>query len=72
MALWSADEGSRVNIKGLCFLPCVSNMYSSEDIKLVPNLATRASGGTVVYSGGFQDKFQGGFTFYPSSLTCIV
>ena len=33
---------------GLCFLPCVSNLYSLEVIELVPNLATRACGGTVV------------------------
>ena len=47
-------------------------MHSLEDIKLVPNLATRACGGTVVYPEGFQGKFQGGFAFYPVSLTCIV
>ncbi len=30
-------------------------MHSLEDIKLVPNLATRACGGTVVYPEGFQE-----------------
>jgi hypothetical protein len=54
------------------FLLHVSNMDSLEDIMLVPNLATRAWGGTVVYLGWFLGKFQGGFAFYLMSLTCIV
>ena len=33
----------------VAFLPQVSKVYSLEDIDLVPNLATRACGGTVVY-----------------------
>ena len=57
---------------GVRFLPHVSNMHSLEVLKLVPNLATRACGGTVVYLGGFQGKFHGGFAFYPVSLTCMV
>ena len=46
--------------------------YSLEDMKLATNLATRAHGGTVVYTGGFWGKFQGGFAFYPISLMFIV
>ena len=42
-----------VNFKGVCFVPHVSNMSSLEDIKLVPNLATRSCGGTEVYPWGF-------------------
>ena len=54
------------------FLPHISNMYSLDDIKLVPNLATRGCGGTLVYPGGLLGKFQGEFAFYSISLTCIV
>ena len=64
--------GSRVYFKEVCFLTCVSNIYSLEDIKLVPNLATGACGGTAVYSEVLQGKFQGRFPFYSVSLTCIV
>ena len=39
---------------------------------VVRNLATRAFGGTVVYPREFYSIFQGGFTFYPMSLKCLV
>ena len=42
-------------------------MYSLEDIKLVPNLANRACGGTVVYLGGFRENIKG-LTFYHVSI----
>ena len=41
MILQSTQGGSRLNFKVGFFLPCVSNMYSLKDIKLVQNLATR-------------------------------
>ena len=41
-------------------LPGVSEVYSLEDIQLVPNLATRACGGTVVYPGMFCGPVEGG------------
>ena len=53
MALESTQGGSRVNVKGVWFLPLVSEMYSLKVIKLVPNLAKRACGSTIVYPGGF-------------------
>ena len=59
-------------LDGLGFSPSVSDMYSLEDIKLVPNMATRACGGTVDYPVGFKKKFQGGLDFYHVSLTCFV
>ena len=65
MALNSTQGDSRVNFKGLCFLPHVSNMYSLEDIKLVPNFATGDCGGTVVYPGGSRVNFKGGLLFTP-------
>ena len=33
----------------LCFLPHVLKVYSLKDLELIPNMATRACGGTVVY-----------------------
>ena len=50
VGLQSNHRDSRVNFKGGCFLHHVYNMYSLEDIKLVPTLAARALG---VIIGGF-------------------
>ena len=44
-----------------CFLPRFSEVYSLGDKELVPKLATRASGGTVVYPGSSRVKFKGVF-----------
>ena len=53
VALWSTQGGFRINFNGgLLFTPFIT-YYSLKDIKLVPNLATEACGGTVVYPGGF-------------------
>ena len=49
----------------LSFLPSVSKVYSLKDIELVPNLATRACGGTVVYARSSRLKFKGGLFFTP-------
>ena len=54
------------------FCICWAVVVNRLSTVLVQNLATRSCGGTVVYPGGFQIKFQGGFAFYPVSLTCIV
>ena len=46
----------------------MSKMYSLEYIESVPNLATRACGGTVVYPNvywGFVRMILGGFAFLP-------
>ena len=56
---------------GVCFFPCVSEMFTLEYIQIVQNLATRACGGTVVYLGGFYGKFHRAFAFYPMSLKSI-
>ena len=60
---------------GVCFLPHVYKVYSLEDIELVPNMTTRACGGTAVYPIVYQGVLGGivrGFVFYPVSLKCIV
>ena len=42
-------------------------MDSLEDMKLVPNLATRACGGTVVYPGGSKVNSKGVLFLLPVS-----
>ena len=42
-------------------------MYSLKDIRLVPNLATRACGGTVVFPGGSRENIKG-LAFYPMPI----
>ena len=62
-------------LQDVFFLPHVSKVYSLENIELVPNLATRACGGTAVYPNvhqGIPGKIYGGFAFYSMSLKCIV
>ena len=45
-------------------------MFRLEDIALVPNLDTRAYGGTVVYPGDSRVNFKGG-CFLPMSLIYV-
>ncbi len=66
------NYGSWVNFKGVCFLPHVSNMHILEVLKLVPNLATRACGGTVVYLGGSRVNFKGSLLFTPCTMQKIL
>ncbi len=56
-------------------LPHVSKVYNLKDIEVVPDLATRPYGGTVVYPSVYQGVLGGilgGFVFYYVSLKCTV
>ena len=60
---------------GFAFYPISVKVYSLEDIELVPNLAARAWGGTVVhpsvYQGVLGGDFRGALFFYLLSLKSV-
>ena len=71
VALWSTQGGSGVNFKGGLPFTNVSNMYGFKVIGLVPNLATRACGGTVVYWVVSRVNFKGVLIGYQLSI-CLL
>ena len=53
------------------FLPQISKVYSLEIMELVPNLASKACGGTEVYPGRFCGEYQG-CCFLPCVSNIII